>query len=216
VSPNPYPNLCPPLFSNTLPSRVYRPPRASHCSACNNCVLDFDHHCPWTGTCIGRRNYRFFVSFVYACTTLCVVIFAACGTVLVKAGKEFCNEEPEGGEQATSNFDCVYGAMQKEPAAVAIAVFCFFAFWSVFGLSFFHSFLICTGETTNENLKGTYSEYKGGRGEWGEGGQYFSRGGRIVRVNENDKGLLGNCWRHWCAERERPRLPDMTEELFVA
>ena len=41
-----------------------KPPKASHCMWCNNCVIGFDHHCNLLNNCIGKRNIRYFATFV--------------------------------------------------------------------------------------------------------------------------------------------------------
>jgi len=35
-----------------------------YCQMCEAQVACFDHHCPFTGGCIGQRNFRFFIQFV--------------------------------------------------------------------------------------------------------------------------------------------------------
>lgn len=42
---------------------VYQPPDAVHCPECNVCIEGYDHHCPWMGQCIGKRNFPFFMMF---------------------------------------------------------------------------------------------------------------------------------------------------------
>ncbi len=42
---------------------VYQPPKAVHCPECHVCVDGYDHHCPWMGCCVGKRNYKPFMMF---------------------------------------------------------------------------------------------------------------------------------------------------------
>ena len=40
-----------------------KPLRCHHCSICNKCVMRMDHHCPWMGQCVGKRNMKWFILF---------------------------------------------------------------------------------------------------------------------------------------------------------
>lgn len=41
------------------------PPRSWHCANCNVCILKRDHHCIFTGCCVGHYNHRYFLMFVF-------------------------------------------------------------------------------------------------------------------------------------------------------
>ncbi|KAL8733601.1 MAG: hypothetical protein Q9166_002010 [cf. Caloplaca sp. 2 TL-2023] len=59
---------------------IWRPLRCHHCRTCDNCVETQDHHCIWLNNCVGRRNYRYFFTFVSTGTLLGIFLaFASLG-----------------------------------------------------------------------------------------------------------------------------------------
>jgi hypothetical protein len=43
---------------------IYKDSLTSHCFDCNICIEGYDHHCPWTGHCIGKKNLFYFYCFL--------------------------------------------------------------------------------------------------------------------------------------------------------
>ncbi|XP_049849502.1 palmitoyltransferase app-like isoform X2 [Schistocerca gregaria] len=124
-----------------LPMQILWPVRAVHCGACNSCIEKFDHHCPWIGNCIGARNYKYFIMFLFA---------ALLNTVYV---------------QLTSLTELLYRVHLSEfrlavrnPSSLIIVIYCTVCELVILTLLGYHLRLIYLGVTTNEQLKGTFQK----------------------------------------------------------
>lgn len=163
--------------------KMFRPPRASHCSLCDNCVERFDHHCPWVGNCVGKRNYRYFYTFVVSLSFLAVFVFACAVAHLALAAR--------GAGLAA--------ALRASPASALVAAVCFLSVWSVLGLAGFHTYLASTDQTTNEDIKGSFSARRAPPGS-GAGANPYSRG-----------NACANCWHVLCG----PLAPSLIDRRGV-
>ncbi|KAK2808184.1 Eukaryotic peptide chain release factor GTP-binding subunit [Emmonsiellopsis sp. PD_5] len=117
---------------------IWRPPRCYHCRVCDNCIETLDHHCVWLNNCVGRRNYRYFFTFVSSATILALFLMgASLGHCLGYASQEHISF----GE-----------AIQNCRAPFAMFLYGLLAAPYPASLWAYHFFLMGRGETTREYL----------------------------------------------------------------
>eukprot|EP01091_Cochliopodium_minus_P005331 TRINITY_DN15280_c0_g1_i1.p1 TRINITY_DN15280_c0_g1~~TRINITY_DN15280_c0_g1_i1.p1 ORF type:complete len:330 (-),score=48.79 TRINITY_DN15280_c0_g1_i1:8-997(-) len=126
---------------------IYRPPRATHCGVCDNCVERFDHHCPWIGNCVGRKNYRFFLAYV---TTVPIAALFVISTSVYKM-VALANEYYTG-----SGSEALWEACRQCYFCPVLVVFPLAPLALVGALATYHYYLVSIDETTNEKIKNTY------------------------------------------------------------
>jgi len=136
--------------------RIWRPPRASHCTECNVCVERFDHHCPWMGQCIGRRNYRFFIGFVTSVCLLCAYTAGFSLYVFVEVLMSL---------HARLQVDVLVKGFEHSPGSGTLVAFPCLILLCVGPLACYHCALISENKTTNEEIKSPY----GGRNPFQRG-----------------------------------------------
>jgi palmitoyltransferase ZDHHC9/14/18 len=117
---------------------IWRPPRAHHCRLCDNCVETQDHHCVWINNCVGRRNYRYFFTFLTSATLLSAYL---CGASLAQILVYARQQDVSVGE-SINQFRVPFAMVIYGPISLLYPA----------ALLGYHLFLIGRGETTREYL----------------------------------------------------------------
>ncbi|GAB0497458.1 hypothetical protein MMPV_008791 [Pyropia vietnamensis] len=125
--------------------RIWRPPRAHHCSVCNNCYAHYDHHCAWLGTCVARRNYRTFYLFIATLTLVSGGVIGACVWAVVA----------QVGRSPQPPLTALWVALSTTPVAVTVLLIPYAALACLFtsALVGLHTYLLLTNKTTAELFK---------------------------------------------------------------
>ena len=152
-NPNPTPNLNPNPSPSPSPSpnpNQVRPPRSSHDRKTDRCVQKFDHFCIFIGNSVGRDNYRAFLCFIGLTSFSTAYFVAYCLFHVIHLADRL---EHEGGTSSDVAFGKAIGQ-----AILSVVIGMYFAVMGALVTMLFllHCYLVSTGQTTYEFMKGSW------------------------------------------------------------
>ncbi|XVE63638.1 hypothetical protein DITRI_Ditri07aG0035900 [Diplodiscus trichospermus] len=135
--------------------KIVRPLRAKHCSTCDRCVEQFDHHCPWVSNCVGKKNkWDFFLFLVLEVSAMLITGGVTITRLLT---------DP----MAPSSFlQWMNHASSHHIGAISFLIVDFFLFFGVATLTVVQASQISRNITTNEManvMRYSYLRGAGGR-----------------------------------------------------
>jgi len=124
--------------------RCIKPDRAHHCSICGKCVLRYDHHCPWTNSCISFVNYKYFILFLGWAFTFCIFVAATSLEYFILFWQNVSNLQKDVNNSTSTGVK--FHLLFLFFAAVMFSI-------SVSSLFFYHLYLTGKNRTTLESFR---------------------------------------------------------------